>query len=665
MQGIVTLPSLIIKTLRGRIAATKTNLKLKVRYACYGLSDMIISMLSRISSQKHFLDRLSQKQDQPTGLANVELYEAIMYPDDKKELVNVVYDLTSGTWKLDAKPTDKQLGRLINREDRVLLLCPRKLVEVLDKGRHGTSVISVADAYSKWQEKHVLVNRLSAPDQNKPCGNMPDFGTFMQGEDDQDLRLSSHDIFHIRNLKFFLLRCSEAGSGAPAAASSILKSWMITMPQVLSILEDKAVKTRCKMTYWALFRRGRVGSTVYLQLHGADDTDDSYQALVEREPPVQTADTQTIAALRLSTQAVNNRSFSVPNGRSWHGEAQYSTAGAQAANDQALADQTAHPYGKDLNINDPQTYFERFGCLTSPQQTANILMALSFFLRPPELDWENLPLAKEELKKTLLGSPFETPEVFIVSRKQDHRTASLSQVARVATAAVHRQFGADGNGDDKRRALGMRARWQAASNDETDLFRSPIYHQRQVFSLGSPVYIPQGGVCGASEQRSMAMDSTTTTPRAGRPLRFASQEGAGTVWVKCKQAEDGGVLTGTNGNGVMLNPEAPSFTSLSMPAKGILEAEENQGLSMPTSEWPSISLEDAKSVGVLGCQNCETPSESGYTSWDAGLSIDGQLEAERESPKSPPGSTHDTNSDLEEGGAERGEMSIGDGHAYC
>lgn len=647
--------------LHGRIAATKTSVNLKVQYACDLLVDTIINILFVIFSQRYFLDRLSKKHDRPAGLAKFELYEAIMYPDDKMEMVSILYDVQSGLWKLDVKPTDKQLGRLINREDRVLLLCPRKLVEVLEKGRYGGSMISVEDAHSKWQTKHVLVNQLSTPGQKDPFGSLPEFGTLVRGGVGQDLRLSSHDIFHICNLKGFLLHCSKVDVGASAVAGSILKSWMVTMPQILSILEDKATMHKCKATYWELFRRGRVGSTMYLQLPGPDDTGESSQTVIHREPPVQTADTRTIAALRLATQTVDSGSMAVPIGRSRNERVQIPTASGQT-NYHEFADQATQPYGKDLNINDPQTYFAKYGSLTSPQQTANILLALSFFLRPPELDWENLPLAKAELKKTLSRSRNQTPEVFIASRKPDNRMAPLSQMTRIATSAVQKQFEASRNNDDVRQAL--RSLWETpvqsqlrrtrpvASNDETDRLQSPIYHQRQVFSLGSPVCMPHNHAHDASEQGATARDSTNTTPKASRPLRFASTETASTVRVHKQPQEDGAMSARANDNA--LNPAAPSFTSLAIPPKGVLEAEEQEGLSIPAGALPSISLGDATAVGIPGYQHGAAHSDSGYTSANAGPSFDGDSEASRGCSKSS-SVTADTETDMEQGGAEPAE----------
>lgn len=650
MSGMITLSRRIIKTLRGQVAAIKTNLNLRVRLACDLLAGKIIEILIMIFGQKHFLDRLSTKHEQTAELANVELYEAFMYPDDKKELVSIIYDVHNDIWMLEAKPTGKQLGRLINREDRVLLLCPRKLVAVLDKGRHGASMISVEDAYGKWQTKHVLMNRLSDPGQKDALGSMPDFGKFVQGEEGQDLRLSSHDIFHIRNLKDFLLHCSKEDNSAPTTAGNILKSWMVTVPQILSILEDKTAMRKCKRAYWELVRWGRVGSTVYLQLHGAGDPDESSQTLVHRETPVHTADTRTIAALRLSTQAVNNGSMSVPDDRSGHERVWATTGSAQAASDQAFADQTGHPYGKDLNINDPQIYFEKFGSLTSPHQTANILMALSFFLRPPELNWENLPLAEAEPNKTLLRSRNNTPEVFIASRKPDSLMAPLSQVTRIATSAVQKQFETSCNNDEGGQAF--RSRWQTASNDETDLFQSPIYHQRQASGFELPVYVPQGPGDGASEQGSTATNSTTTTPKAGIPSRFASTETNGTVRV-CKQPENGETSTG---NGTILNPEAPLFTSRAMPSKGVPKTEEKVGLSVPAGAWPSINLDVARSVGILGYQKSEVHSQSGYMPMKAGPSLDGEFEASRENTESSSASADQSDTDVDQGGAELTEV---------
>ncbi|KUI72089.1 hypothetical protein VM1G_07473 [Cytospora mali] len=660
MQVITKLPRRIITSIHCRIAATKSSINLMVQYSFDLLLDIIIEILSIFFTPERIWDRLSKEHNQPSGPANIDLYEAIMYPDDKLELVSVHYDMKDGRWNLDAKPTDKQLGRLINREDRVLLLCPRKLVDVLEKGRNQSSMIAVEDAYSKWQMKHVLVNRLSAPGQKNPFGSLPDSGTLVQRGEGRDLRLSSHDIFHIRNLKSFLLHCSEVGISDTTVAGSILKSWMVTMPQMLSILEDKPIMRRCKMAYWELVRRGRVGSTVYLQLHGADDTCESIHDVVSPEPTVQTADTRTIAALRLATGGKKI----LPNSHSQNQRDQIPTARVPTAYTEGFADQAAHPYGKGIDIHDPQTYFMKFGSVTPPQQSADILMALSFFLRPPELDWENIPLAEADLETPVPKFRKQVPEVFISRRKPDNRMASLSEVTRIAASEVQRQFDANGNNNDVRHASRSfgdtpvqnklpRTR-PVETSCEMDGLQSPYYHQQQRFSLSSPVHTSQ-----AFPDNGTVMGSTETTPKADRYSRKASTETTCTVQ-NHKQSMDRGTLHGVNGNGAALNPEAPAFVaSLNKPSSANLKAEGEEGLSIPTGALPSISLEDTKAAGVPGYEmNGVTHSDSGYNSSNTRQSVNevaSKAFRECSSEASPAGKgvdLSDAEMDLEAGAAE-------------
>lgn len=628
MQSVTKLPRRIITTVHGHIEATKTSINIQVQYAYDLLVDMIIMILFMIFSPERFLDRVSEQHDKSPGLIKAELYEAIMYPDDKMELVNVLYDVGTGQWKLDTKPGDKQLGRLVNREDRVLLLCPRKLVKVLAKGRHGESVITVEDPYNKWQTKHVLVNWLSAPGRRDPFGSLPDFGTLVQRGEGHDLRLSSHDIFHIRNLKGFLLHCSKIDNGAPTIAGSILKSWMVTIPQILSIIEDKHTMRKCKTAYWELVRRGRVGLTVYLQLHGCDgdDPDESSQTPAPPDPYIHTTDTRTIADLRLATQTwtVSSGSKTVPNRRSQNERVRIPVTGSKTAGNKEPGEHDVDPYRTGLNINDPQSYFRKFGSLITPQQTTDILLALSFFLRPPELDWENLPFPEIELEKPLPKSRRHTPEVFIASLKPDNRMAPLSEVTRIATTAVQSQFEANGISNDVRlalRSLGetpvqkqLRRTRPMASNDETDTLHSPIYRQEhQRFRSGSPIHIPQAHDNGPGDQGATVTDSTNSTPKASKSWRTASTETTNTVRIHKQSVADSVTASVPNSNGAALNPQAQPFTSLTVPSSGSLTEEGDEELSIPTGELPSISLENSKALGFPGHQQGAARAGPVYT----------------------------------------------------
>ncbi|ROV92217.1 hypothetical protein VPNG_09675 [Cytospora leucostoma] len=202
------------------------------------------------------------------------------------------------------------------------------------------------------------------------------------------------------------------------------------------------------------------------------------------------------------------------------------------AGTEASTDQATYPYGKGLNINDPQTYFRVYGAVIPPKQTTDILLALGIFLRPPDLDWENLPMAEAELRKTLPKSRQQTPEVFVVSRKPASHTAPLSEVTRIATYAVQAQFEAMSNSDDVRwRSLGethiqgqLRRTRPIVSNNETDRLQRPLHHEVQHFSLGTPVDLPQGSTEDAGEQEVSTLGSRNTTPKADILLRISSTE---------------------------------------------------------------------------------------------------------------------------------------------
>ncbi|KUI59491.1 hypothetical protein VP1G_06749 [Cytospora mali] len=646
MQVITKFRRRIITSIHSRIAATKISINLMVQYAFDLLLDIIIDILSIFFNPDRIQDRLSKEHNQPAGPANLELYEAIMYPDDKLELVSIHYDMQYGRWNLDAKPTDKQLGRLINREDRVLLLCPRKLVDVLEKGRHQTSLIAVEDAYKKWQTKHVLVNRLSTPGRKNPFGSLPDFGTLVQRGEGRDLRLSSHDIFHVRNLNDFLLHCSEVGISNTTVAGSILQSWMVTMPQMLFILKDKPTMRRCKMAYWELCPPG-------MRRLNCD--------IVPPEPTVQTADTRTIAALRLATGGKKI----LPNSHSQNERVQVPTARVPTACIEGFADQAAHPYGEDIYISSPQTYFMTFGSVIPPQQTADILMVLSFFLRPPELDWENLPLAEADLSKLVPKFRKQVPHVFISCRKPNNHMPSLSEVTRIATTEVQRQFETNGNNNDLGHALRLfgdtpvqnklRRTRPVALNYEMDGLQNPHYHQQQRFSLGSPLHTSH-----AFSDNVTVMGSTETTPKADSYSRKVSTDTTCTVQ-NHKQSKGRGTLHGVKGNGAALNPEAPSFVaSLNKPSSAILKAEGEEGLSIPTGALPSISLEEAEAVGIPGYEMTGVAhSDFGYNSSNTRRSVNGVASKafrKRSSGSASAGKGVDSDSDadldLEEGAAE-------------
>ena len=665
MKTITILP---IKALRGRVHSTATHISRIIQHTADVLMDIIIKILFMIISPHHFVNRASnshKKLDQPL---KVELYEAIMHPDDNMELVNVLFDLRSGLWKLDSKPTDKQLGRLLNREDRVLLLCTRKLVEAMAKGRHGESTITVEDAHSKWQTKHVLVNRLSAPGHKDPFGNLPHFGSVVQGGRVQDLLLSSHDIFHIRNLQAFLLCCSRHDTSGPMATKSILKSWMVTMPQILSILEDKLIMRTCKATYWELFRRGHIGLTVYLQIHDGDNSDEPLQTFVSAEPLVSTADTRAVAALRLTSQVPGSGSTTGSSYASRNEAAQIPTARARTAGSQTPADQAVHPYGRGFEINDPQTYFQKFSSLVPPEQATNILLALNFFLRPPELDWENFPSEEQELRQSLPKTRPRAPEVFIVSRRPDSRTAPLSDLTRIAASAIHSQSEANGNSIDVLSALQflgktpvqghLRRTRLAASNDEIDTLRSPIYHQTQHSNPGLPVHFPQVPADMTGKKEATSVASTEKTMRAANSVRVASAETTGTVQVHMQPSENSTMpaRSHVHGNGdghaAGLNPAATPFTSSTMPSISDHRAKRDGGPSIATGSPSTIKSGNTKGGRSPKRHNWATHPNSWCTSANLPLSLDGESVAAQEGSESPSaGSDEDT----EQGGTRPAE----------
>ncbi|KAF3763825.1 hypothetical protein M406DRAFT_75060 [Cryphonectria parasitica EP155] len=194
----------------------------------------------------------------PRELEALELYEAIFVPGDETEFIGVLYDKATKQWRSTSMAHESpQLARLRAREERVLVVCSRSLVQALSLGGCGKSMLTVNDQKRGLVLQHqTLVNRL--PSGYEVLG-------FQAGEL-SGLRLSSHDVFHIQNLEDFLFHAARDAEAITAASGgAFLKSWLIPLPRLLGLMDDTAAQSTCKRGFWQLHHLG-FATQVYLQL---------------------------------------------------------------------------------------------------------------------------------------------------------------------------------------------------------------------------------------------------------------------------------------------------------------------------------------------------------------------------------------------------------------
>lgn len=200
----------------------------------------------------------------PRELADLDLYEAAMIPGETMEFVCVVYDKATNQWKLHSgttRSTNSQLSRLQSRDERVLLICSKSLLRTMSLGESRKSMLTVKNKKDGPISIHqTLVNRL-----HRGHGVLG----FHTGELSK-LRLFSHDVLHIHNLKDFLVIAAGDIEAVKGASGGPIRSWLITTRKLLSIVDNDATHATCKQAFWQLRHLGFV-KTVYLQLWDSDD----------------------------------------------------------------------------------------------------------------------------------------------------------------------------------------------------------------------------------------------------------------------------------------------------------------------------------------------------------------------------------------------------------
>lgn len=191
------------------------------------------------------------------NLANLELYEATMRPTDRQICVDVTFHRDINQWELSRSSLGTPLGTrpaaLRPRDDKVLLLCSRTFLAGISA---DTSVTTVRDHMGRVTEQRTQVHHLA---QNHGIPG------FQHGELSQ-LNLSSHDTFTIRNLMQFLRYAGENVDAIIAAtAGGYMKTWIVTVPQMVAIMADEETCRSCKEAFFKLHNLG-FASSVHLQL---------------------------------------------------------------------------------------------------------------------------------------------------------------------------------------------------------------------------------------------------------------------------------------------------------------------------------------------------------------------------------------------------------------
>lgn len=199
----------------------------------------------------------------PSGMEDFDLYEAVLRPDDQLEFIGMLYDDKTNQWKLSpgsTKEAGQQLARLQARDDPVLVICSRKLLQGLAQGAAGKSMFTMANT------QHGLITHHQTLVTKVHCAPRFHDGELLK------IYLSGHDVFHIRNLKDFLLHINRSDNAAAVMAASggaFMKSWLVTVLEILLILNQDVIHDECKEAFWKLYSCGFV-STIYIQIQDRD-----------------------------------------------------------------------------------------------------------------------------------------------------------------------------------------------------------------------------------------------------------------------------------------------------------------------------------------------------------------------------------------------------------
>lgn len=185
------------------------------------------------------------------SLAGLDLYEATIRPDETQEFIGVLFNTRTKQWSLahrDGEPCE-QIKRIKARDKQVLLLCSDKLVRALALGAVGKSTILVEDYKGVMASSHTTITALA-------CGDgIPRF----QGGELSQLRLSSQDVFDIYNFKEFLLHAKyNIKTILASSRGQFMKSWLVTLPQLLDITKHGSTYAACKEAFWELYNHGSV-----------------------------------------------------------------------------------------------------------------------------------------------------------------------------------------------------------------------------------------------------------------------------------------------------------------------------------------------------------------------------------------------------------------------
>lgn len=194
------------------------------------------------------------------SLAKLDLYEATIRPDETQEFVGVSFNTRTGQWNLargggGGEPCE-QIKRIKARGKQVLLLCSEKLAMALALGAVGKSTIVVKDYKGETTSSQTTITALSGRD------GIPKF----RGGELSRLRLSSQDVFDIHNLEEFLLYARYNIRAVSASSrGQCMKSWLVTLPQVLDIMKHGSTGEACKEAFWKLYSRGSA-CNIYLSV---------------------------------------------------------------------------------------------------------------------------------------------------------------------------------------------------------------------------------------------------------------------------------------------------------------------------------------------------------------------------------------------------------------
>lgn len=182
--------------------------------------------------------------------------------ESRKEYVRVIFDASACEWKLGTAATVKSREQAIRLRSREFTLHPLGSQNAIQGLGSVAAILNVLYDFGGFKRFEFIRQDGQSVRMRVTPRNIFESGDLAQ------LMLSNDDVFHIQNLREFLLHVSKHGvtSAAAATRGGSMKAWLLTSSDFEHIEEVPELMEKCKEAFFELFREGFV-STVYFHMN--------------------------------------------------------------------------------------------------------------------------------------------------------------------------------------------------------------------------------------------------------------------------------------------------------------------------------------------------------------------------------------------------------------